>query len=108
MTALSRSFTDRSVKKLYAALVFDPDGEGEGKLGPSLPGEKINYGNKGDGKGGGKWNIIDHPIGRKSALTRWRPPSICPSDIVPEVLRLQRRLRHPPPLVSVSLLDLRP
>ena len=36
VTALSRSFADLSVRKLYVALVFNPDGDINGNLGPSL------------------------------------------------------------------------
>ena len=46
-TALSQSFVDRSVRKSYVDLVINPDGNGNSNLGLSLPGEKVDPGDKG-------------------------------------------------------------
>ena len=46
-TALSGYFTYHYNMKSYVALLFDPDGYGDGNLGPSIPGEKVDPGDKG-------------------------------------------------------------
>ncbi|VEU44749.1 unnamed protein product [Pseudo-nitzschia multistriata] len=69
---LSKQFEDRRVKKTYTAVV---NGIPEEPIETSITSEEaLNLGiDIGDGDQASKWQLIDHALDKKSAVTVWKP-----------------------------------